>query len=252
MSSCPIRAIRSRVLTLVCPAHTFPACRGRGSGGRSFRSSERSPSAGADGVRQDRRPVALRRRPQDPRLPGLNLVPAECLHLTIQGVGYTDETTAESVAAVVDAVRAEVAALSAFDLTFGRPVILGEAIAIPPQPTEPLHQLLAAIRAGTGTAIGDAAVPIGPSRPPDSTRTSQSPTAMSTQTPGRTTLRSRRSSTARVGRGSAAKRGQCWCPGSFTSRTAHGAGTKRQLSLTWTKPPTTTPTVCPDRRKTIW
>jgi 2'-5' RNA ligase len=95
-------------------------------------------------------------------LPGLNLVPAEWLHLTIQGVGYTDETTAESISAVVDAVRAEFAALSALDLTFGRPVILGEAIAIPPQPTEPLHQLLAAIRAGIGKAIGDDAVPSGP------------------------------------------------------------------------------------------
>jgi hypothetical protein len=42
------------------------------------------------------------------------------------------------------------------------PVIFGEAIAVPPQPAEPLHQLLTAIRAGIGNAIGDDAVPIGP------------------------------------------------------------------------------------------
>jgi hypothetical protein len=52
--------------------------------------------------------------------------------------------------------------MSAFDLTFDRPVILGEAIASPPQPTKPLHELLAAIHAGIGKAIGDDAVPTGP------------------------------------------------------------------------------------------
>jgi 2'-5' RNA ligase len=95
-------------------------------------------------------------------LPGLNLVPTEWLHLTVQGVGYSDETTADSISAVVDAVRAQLTALPAFDLAFGRPVILGEAIAIPPQPTEPLHDLLSAIRAGIGKAIGEDAVPTGP------------------------------------------------------------------------------------------
>jgi 2'-5' RNA ligase len=94
-------------------------------------------------------------------LPGLDLVPAEWLHLTIQGVGYTDETSAETIRAVVDGVQAELGAMSAFDLTFDRPVILGEAIAIRPQPTKPLHQLLAAIRAGIGKAIGDDAIPTG-------------------------------------------------------------------------------------------
>lgn len=87
-------------------------------------------------------------------LPGLDLVPPEWLHLTIQGVGYRDELTDEQLDAVTDAVRAELKPVPAFDLTFHRAVVLGEAIALPPEPTEPLHHVLAAIRAGIAIALG--------------------------------------------------------------------------------------------------
>ena len=80
------------------------------------------------------------------QLPGLNPVPLEWLHLTIQGVGYTDEVSDDQLDAVIVAVRAEVATLSTFDLTFDRPVILGEAIAIRPEPDDPLQHLRTAIR----------------------------------------------------------------------------------------------------------
>lgn len=95
-------------------------------------------------------------------LPGLNLVPPRWLHLTVQSVGYADETPASTVSAVVDDVRREVAALGAFDLVFDRPAILGEAIAIPAEPTEPLQRLHTAIRTGIGSVIGAATVPTAP------------------------------------------------------------------------------------------
>lgn len=95
-------------------------------------------------------------------LPGLNPVPVEWLHLTIQGVGYTDETDSETVPAVVEAVRRKVSTVPAFDLTFGDPVIYGEAIAIRPEPAEPLQQLLIAIRSGLATVLGEDQVPTGP------------------------------------------------------------------------------------------
>jgi 2'-5' RNA ligase len=90
-------------------------------------------------------------------LPGLDLVTLEWLHLTVQGVGYREELTDTQLDAVTTAVQAELAAMPAFDLTFCRAVVLGEAIALPPEPTEPLHQVLPAIRAGIQAALGSEA-----------------------------------------------------------------------------------------------
>jgi 2'-5' RNA ligase len=87
-------------------------------------------------------------------LPGLNPVPVDWLHLTVQGVGYTDETPPEVVHDVAEAVRAEVGSLTPFDLTFGAPIIFGEAIAIRPEPAEPLQALLLAIRRGIAAVRG--------------------------------------------------------------------------------------------------
>jgi 2'-5' RNA ligase len=95
-------------------------------------------------------------------LPGLSPVPPEWLHLTIQGVGYDDEVTPTDVDAVVQSVRQELQALPRFDLTFGRPIVFGEAIAIRPEPAEPLQRLLTAIRDGIAGALGADAVPTGP------------------------------------------------------------------------------------------
>jgi 2'-5' RNA ligase len=95
-------------------------------------------------------------------LPGLNLVPAEWLHLTIQGVGYEDETPAEDVEAVIECVQERVAEVGGFDLTFTHPRIYGEAIAFRPEPAEPLQQLLVAIRDGITDARGPENVPTGP------------------------------------------------------------------------------------------
>lgn len=96
------------------------------------------------------------------QLPGLNLVPPQWLHLTIQGVGYTDETATATITDVTQAVRSTVSRLSTFTLTFGRPVIFGEAIAIRPEPSEPLQELLIAIRSGMASVLGSEAVPTGP------------------------------------------------------------------------------------------
>jgi 2'-5' RNA ligase len=95
-------------------------------------------------------------------LPGLNAVPLEWLHLTIQGVGYTDEVSDHEISSVAEAVRTTVAEVPAFELTFGRPVIYGEAIAIRPDPAEPLQALLQAIRAGIAAATGPESIRTGP------------------------------------------------------------------------------------------
>lgn len=95
-------------------------------------------------------------------LPELNLVPREWLHLTVQGVGYTDEVALDRLQAVTDAVTADVGKFGAFDATFTRPVVVEEAIVLPPEPTESFQKLLAVIRSAMASVLGENQVPIGP------------------------------------------------------------------------------------------
>jgi 2'-5' RNA ligase len=95
-------------------------------------------------------------------LPGIDPVPAEWLHLTVQAVGWADEVPAPTVSAVVDAVRAQVAALEPFDLAFDRPTIYGEAAVIRTHPDAPVERLRDAVRAGLRDVLGDDGAPIAP------------------------------------------------------------------------------------------
>ena len=94
-------------------------------------------------------------------LPGLNLVPLQWLHLTIQGVGYADELPPGQLDKVTEAVSSELVTMPTFTLTFHDAVVRDEAIALPPRPVEPLHELLARLRRGIATATG-APVHTGP------------------------------------------------------------------------------------------
>jgi 2'-5' RNA ligase len=92
-------------------------------------------------------------------LPGLDPVPAEWLHLTVQAVGWADEVPSPTLAAVVDAVRPRVAALAPFDLVFDRPTIYGEAAAMSALPAAPVARLRDAVRAGLRDVLGEDGVP---------------------------------------------------------------------------------------------
>lgn len=95
-------------------------------------------------------------------LPGIDPVPAGWLHLTVQAVGWADEVPATTVSAVVDAVRARVAAFEPFDLAFDRPAIFGEAAVIRTRPDAPVGRLRDAVRAGLGDVLGDDGAPTAP------------------------------------------------------------------------------------------
>jgi 2'-5' RNA ligase len=95
-------------------------------------------------------------------LPGVDPVPAEWLHLTVQAIGWADEVPAATVSAVVDAVRARVSTLAPFDLVFHRPTIYGEAAAIRSHPHAPVVRLREAVRAGLHDVLGDDGVPTAP------------------------------------------------------------------------------------------
>ncbi len=110
---------------------------------------------GADGlrrlVRDYQRAVA--------DLDGLDPIPAEWLHLTVQGVGFVDEVGDEDVRAIVAAAGQHCATLTPFDLTFGPAVVADEGIMLPASPEGPTKALRRALRAAIGDVWGPARVP---------------------------------------------------------------------------------------------
>ncbi|WP_431916336.1 2'-5' RNA ligase family protein [Nonomuraea jabiensis] len=90
--------------------------------------------------------------------PGLNLVPAQWLHLTIQGVTWADEISETEIDLVAEKVRLRLAEIPMFDLHFSKAAIIKEAIILPPTPVEPLHGIWQEIRNGIADALGGSAV----------------------------------------------------------------------------------------------
>lgn len=80
-------------------------------------------------------------------VPGLDLIPNQWLHLTMQGLGFADEVSTKDVEAVVDAARSRLAELPAFDVTIDRPTVTPEAIRWEAAPGEPVAAVRLAIRA---------------------------------------------------------------------------------------------------------
>ncbi|GAA5160712.1 hypothetical protein GCM10023321_43840 [Pseudonocardia eucalypti] len=95
-------------------------------------------------------------------LPDLQLIPPRWLHLTVQGLGYTDEVGADLLDRSGIAVAEALQRVPPFDLSFGRPDIRGEAIAMAPRPAEPLQEVWRTIRQAIAEVTGEGAVHTGP------------------------------------------------------------------------------------------
>ena len=93
--------------------------------------------------------------------PGLEPVPVPWLHLTMQGVGFTSEVTAEDTVRIEKASRERLAGLPAPALTFGRAVVADEAIVLPldEEGERAVRAVRAAIREGIGAVWGAGNVP---------------------------------------------------------------------------------------------
>lgn len=92
-------------------------------------------------------------------LPVLDPVPIEWLHLTLQGVGFTDEVDRGDVDRIVAAARERCAGLKPFTITIGPAHVEPETIRAPARPLEPLAGLRRAIRAAIGDVWGPQNVP---------------------------------------------------------------------------------------------
>jgi 2'-5' RNA ligase len=89
----------------------------------------------------------------------LDLVPLEGLHLTIQGVGFTNEVDQGELRDIVTAARDRCAHLSPFDLTLGPARLDPEGIMLPVAPAEPVRRLRATLREAIAQVWGDDRVP---------------------------------------------------------------------------------------------
>ncbi|WP_345580386.1 2'-5' RNA ligase family protein [Nonomuraea rosea] len=94
-------------------------------------------------------------------LDGLDLIPYKWLHLTMQGIGFTDEVSDADITAIAEAAMARLASVGPVRLTFARPVTDPEALQFHVQPAEQIRRVRHAVR----QAIGDV---WGPERVPDS------------------------------------------------------------------------------------
>lgn len=103
---------------------------------------------------QEVRALASRSQEVLQRLPGLVAVPIEWLHMTVQGVGWSDEVTDSQRSDVIDCVTEEMAGVREIHATFGPPLVKGEALVLPVAPVEALHDVRNRIRTGVARALG--------------------------------------------------------------------------------------------------
>jgi 2'-5' RNA ligase len=96
--------------------------------------------------------------------PALTLIPNEWLHLTMQGLGFTNEVSTEAVHRVAEQARRVLADCPAVEVEFRSAVVGDEAIALPAEPAGPVQQLRAAVHAAIGRVLGVDLVPEDPHR----------------------------------------------------------------------------------------
>jgi 2'-5' RNA ligase len=92
-------------------------------------------------------------------LPGLDPVPVEWLHLTVQGIGFADEVGAGEVERIVAAVRRRCVALAPLRLTLGPAELQQEGVWLRVAPSMVIRRVRAAVRAGIAEVWGLGRVP---------------------------------------------------------------------------------------------
>lgn len=92
-------------------------------------------------------------------LPGLNPIPARWLHLTMQGIGFTDEISDQEIADIADVAQKRLANQHSVYLTVGPASVDPEAIMFEVTPADALTPVRNAIRAAISDVRGPAEVP---------------------------------------------------------------------------------------------
>jgi hypothetical protein len=72
--------------------------------------------------------LAAKARDRLAGLPGLGLIPAQWLHLTMQGIGFADEVSDADLSAIITAAKARLAAVPPVTVVIGPPAVAGEGV----------------------------------------------------------------------------------------------------------------------------
>lgn len=103
--------------------------------------------------------VAARYRTALADLPDVTIVPDRWLHLTMQGVGFTDEVEDAHLRAITEKAATRLAEIEPVTVQLG-PVVVGEeAVALPAQPDNAVRAIRAAIRSSIADVGGADRVP---------------------------------------------------------------------------------------------
>ncbi|MBF6059555.1 2'-5' RNA ligase family protein [Nocardia terpenica] len=93
------------------------------------------------------------------RIPTMDPVAREGLHITIQGIGFTDEVSAGDIEQIVDAARHRLGLRRSFDIAIGPPVVDEETIGMPVSDPDGLRQVRADLQSAIGGVWGTDRVP---------------------------------------------------------------------------------------------
>lgn len=97
-------------------------------------------------------------------LPYLDLVPPDGLHLTVQGVAFAEDISADQATQIGATARDLCADLGPFDLTIGPLAGYPGGVFLRAAPWDPVHQLRSHLRHAIGQIIGENRVPDEPHR----------------------------------------------------------------------------------------
>jgi 2'-5' RNA ligase len=93
------------------------------------------------------------------RLPGLDVIPMPWLHLTMQGIAFTDEVSLDDISGIIQEARERLASRQPVSLTIGPALVDPEAILLRVAPPSSLTPVRADLRAAIADVRGAAAVP---------------------------------------------------------------------------------------------
>jgi 2'-5' RNA ligase len=92
-------------------------------------------------------------------LPGLDIIPDEWLHLTMQGIGFVDEVDEGDLEKIVGAAQQRLSVLEPFQISLGPTVVDPEVVRLKVAPPEPVVRLRHELRAAIAEVWGAVRVP---------------------------------------------------------------------------------------------
>ncbi|MGZ0150883.1 2'-5' RNA ligase family protein [Kribbella sp. WER1] len=92
-------------------------------------------------------------------LTGISLVPAELLHLTMQGIGFADRVPESDLELIVVATRRRLDHVQPFEILIEPPIVDAESLQLPVTPVNRMRRLQAHLRSAISDVWGTDSVP---------------------------------------------------------------------------------------------